>query len=320
MCEECLTVLSLEPVCPNPVVVLLPAHDEEVTVGDVVRRVAPKVRGHPVEVVVIDDGSTDGTAVAARAVGAVVHSLGRNRGLGAAVRAGLAWAVERQAAAVAFLDADGEYAPEELGTLVGPILDGRADYVIGSRFAGSPRDMRPHRWLGNRVLTLGMKLLVGRWGVRGLSDGQSGYRALSPAAAAHAEIVHDFNYAQVLTLDLVAKGYRYAEVPVSYRFRRHGRSFVRLVPYLRRVVPAMWRELRTATAAGAGPSLTDTHVEPPPLLVADVSHESALLHGAIGPPSGPITLTAPHGTHHRLSGICVHQIDDVRRHHRIPIS
>jgi glycosyltransferase involved in cell wall biosynthesis len=259
------------PVGPNPVVMVLPAHDEEMTVGDVVRRAPAEVHGHPVEVVVVDDGSTDGTAAAARAAGATVHSLDRNRGLGAAVRAGLAWAVDQRPAAVAFLDADGEYAPEELATLVTPILERRADYVVGSRFSGLPRDMRPHRWFGNRILTLALKLLVRRWGLRGLSDGQSGYRALSPAAAAHAEIVHDFNYAQVLTLDLVAKGYRYAEVPISYRFRQHGQSFVRLGPYLRRVVPAVWCELRTAAGATAGTSVANPAVDPAPVLVAEGS-------------------------------------------------
>jgi glycosyltransferase involved in cell wall biosynthesis len=221
----------------------LPAHNEEATVADVVRRAPTEVRGHPVEVVVVDDGSTDGTAAAAAGAGATVLSFGTNRGLGAAVREGLAAGVARGAAAVAFLDADGEYAPEELARVVEPILDGRADYVAGSRFAGLARDMRPHRWLGNRMLTLGVRVLVRRWGVRGLTDAQSGYRALSAEAAAHAEVIHDFNYAQVLTLDLLAKGFRYAEVPITYRFRQHGRSFVRLGPYLQRVVPALRREL-----------------------------------------------------------------------------
>ncbi len=231
-----------------PVVMLLPAHNEESTVAAVIRRAPDQVRGHPVRVVVVDDGSTDGTAAAARKAGAAVTSFGRSRGLGAAVREGLALAVADGAAAVAFLDADGEYAPEELPSLVGPILDGRADYVVGSRFAGHERRMLPHRWAGNRVLTAWVRLLVRRFGVRDLSDGQSGYRALSADAAARAEIVHDFNYAQVLTLDLLAKGFRYAEVPITYRFRQHGRSFVKLGPYLRRVIPAVRRELRSAPA------------------------------------------------------------------------
>ena len=56
-------------------------------------------------------------------------------------------------------------------------------------------------------------------------------------------MVHDFNYAQVLTLDLLAKGFRYHEVPISYRFRTNGESFVKLGRYLRKVVPAVYREL-----------------------------------------------------------------------------
>jgi len=236
------------PAAPAPVVILLPAHNEEATVASVVRRAPASVHGHPVRVLVVDDGSTDGTAAAAAGAGATVVSFPANRGLGAAVREGLAVAVAGGAAAVAFLDADGEYAPEELPEVVGPVLDGQADYVVGSRFAGRARSMRPHRWLGNRVLTVWVRRIVRRWGVRNLTDGQSGYRALSPAAAAEGEIVHDFNYAQVLTLDLLAKGFRYAEVPISYRFRSHGRSFIRLGPYLRQVVPAVRRELRSGGA------------------------------------------------------------------------
>ena len=88
-----------------------------------------------------------------------------------------------------------------------------------------------------------------------LTDGQSGYRAFAPAAAAAAEVIHDYNYAQVLTLDLLGKGFRYAEVPIGYRFRQTGASFVRLWPYLRRVVPAVHRELN-ADLQGAGQSST----------------------------------------------------------------
>jgi uncharacterized membrane protein YbhN (UPF0104 family) len=241
------------PAPEGPVVLVLPAHDEEATVADVVSRAPDAVAGRPVRVIVVDDGSSDGTAAAAVAAGAEVVRAGANLGLGAAVRRGLAEAVARGASAVAFCDADGEYAPEELGALVAPIIQGRADYVVGSRFAGSIERMRPHRRAGNLVLTRLLSLAARTR----LTDGQSGYRALSRAAASDAEIVHDFNYAQVLTLDLLGKGYRYAEVPISYRFREHGRSFVRLVPYLRRVAPAVHRELN-------GSVLDDVRREPAP--------------------------------------------------------
>ena len=222
-----------------PVVLFMPAHDEAASVGGLVRRVPAAVENRRVVCLVVDDGSTDGTAAVAEAAGARVIRLPTNGGLGAAVRCGLAEASALGAAAVAFCDADGEYAPEELATLVAPILGGRADYVVGSRFAGRIDAMRPHRRVGNLVLTQVLSVVARRR----LTDGQSGYRALSASAAASAEIIHDFNYAQVLTLDLLAKGYRYAEVPISYRFRTTGRSFVRLGRYLRRVVPAVHREL-----------------------------------------------------------------------------
>jgi uncharacterized membrane protein YbhN (UPF0104 family) len=226
-------------VADGPVVLFMPAHDEAATVGALVTRVPSQVAGRSVATVVVDDGSADATAARAHAAGATVLSMGGQHGLGAAVRAGLADAVARGAAVVAFCDADAEYAPEELAAVVTPILAGDADYVVGSRFGGQIHHMRPHRRLGNLVLTRWL-----RWMARvPVTDGQSGYRALSAAAARDAEIVHDYNYAQVLTLDLVAKGYRYAEVPISYRFRTTGSSFVRLGRYLRHVVPAVHREL-----------------------------------------------------------------------------
>jgi glycosyltransferase involved in cell wall biosynthesis len=226
-----------------PVVLFLAAHDEEASVAAVVRRAPKCVHGRPVCVMVVDDGSTDRTAECAEAAGATVVRAPRNEGLGAAVRRGLRHAVEIGAAAVAFCDADGEYAPEELDRMVAPVLSGEADYVVGSRFTGDIQRMLPHRRFGNVVLTRALSWCARR----PISDGQSGYRAFSPRAAADAEIVHDYNYAQVLTLDLLAKGYRYGEVPITYRFREHGRSFVRLGRYLHKVIPAVFRELNEHT-------------------------------------------------------------------------
>ena len=237
------TIADPAPDDDAPVVVFLPAHDEEQVIASVIRRIPTAVAGRGVQVLVIDDGSSDATAQEARGAGAEVLSLGHNQGLGAAVRRGLAEAAARAPAAGVYLDADGEYPPEEIPAVVAPVLRGEADYVIGSRFAGRIDSMRPHRRLGNLVLTRWLRWTARR---RDLTDGQSGFRAFSPAALGEAEVVHDYNYAQVLTLDLLAKGYRYAEVPISYAFRTTGTSFVSLGRYLRKVVPAVHRELNGA--------------------------------------------------------------------------
>ena len=238
-----------------PVVAMIPVYDEEDTVGDVVRRLPARVEERPVVALVVDDGSGDASAARAAQAGARVVRQPGNLGLGAAVRRGLAEAVTLRPAAVVYLDADGEYAPEDLPTVVAPVLTGDADYVVGSRFAGRIRRMLPHRRVGNAVLTRWVRWLTRR---RDLTDGQSGYRAFSPGAAAHAEVVHDYNYAQVLTLDLLAKGYAYTEVPIGYAFREKGESFVTLGRYLRKVVPAVHRELNAPTGPPRAPDCRES--------------------------------------------------------------
>jgi uncharacterized membrane protein YbhN (UPF0104 family) len=225
-----------------PVVAFVPAYDEEHTIGAVVAGLRQRLAHRPHVVVVVDDGSTDDSAARATEAGAVVVRQPANLGLGAAVRRGLAEAVRYQPAAVLYVDADGEYSPADAERMIAPVLSGEADYVVGSRFAGRIDRMLPHRRFGNQVLTTWVRWLARR---RDITDGQSGYRAFSPAAAAHAEVVHDYNYAQVLTLDLLAKGFWYAEVPIRYSFRDTGTSFVRLGRYLRRVIPAVHRELNS---------------------------------------------------------------------------
>ena len=100
--------------------------------------------------------------------------------------------------------------------------------------------MRLYRRISNIVFTLLLVLLTRRW----MTDGQTGMRAFSRRAAAEAEIIHDYNYAQVLTLDLLRKDFVFEEVPVHYNIREYGASFISW-RYPTRVLPAIWREMRT---------------------------------------------------------------------------
>ncbi len=236
-----------------PIVVLLPAHHHADAIAGLIARFPDEVDHHPVTSLVVVDGATDRTAVVARAAGAEVVELAEGAGLGAVVRAGLAASTTSQPAAVALCDPSGEYPPEQLADLVRPVLEGDADYVVGTRFGhGRPTGMPRRRRFGNRLLTAWVRRLT-RLPV---TDGQSGYRAFSPAAADAAEVIHDFNYAQVLTLDLVSKGFRYGEVPVTTGARTPGTEPMAGRRYLRRVVPAVRRELRsTADLTAFGPPL-----------------------------------------------------------------
>jgi glycosyltransferase involved in cell wall biosynthesis len=223
------------------IAVVVPAKNEGATIGALLDGISEvSVPAHDLYPIVVDDGSTDATAAIAGGRGAEVVAHPENRGLGAAVRTGLRAAVASGAVAVAYLDADLEYAPGDIPRLVEPVLSGRADYVLGSRFRGGVRGMRLYRRVGNYAFTALLVLLTGE----NITDGQTGMRAFSREAADRAEIVHDYNYAQVLTLDLLRKGFRLEEVPIRYSVREHGESFIRW-SYPAKVLPAIWRELRS---------------------------------------------------------------------------
>jgi Glycosyl transferase family 2/Sulfatase/Type I phosphodiesterase / nucleotide pyrophosphatase len=240
------------------------ARDEEATVGEVLGALPSEACGLPVDVLLIDDGSRDATPAIGRAHGARVVSHGRCRGLGAALRSGLEIARDERYAAAVYLDGDGEYDPSDFARVLSPVARGRAEYVLGSRFLGARDGMSWHRNLANRTTSALLGFLMGTV----TSDGQSGYRAFSARALANARIRHDYNYAQVLTLSLWGAGIDPVEVPIRYRRRRNGRSFVRYPVYLRRVAPAIWREWRSsrrARAASAAPiAPASQNGQPPP--------------------------------------------------------
>ena len=222
----------------RPLAVIVPAHNEAENLAHTLAEM-PRQSVDGMKVIVVDDGSTDGTAEVARRGGAdVVVRHDRNRGLGAALRTGLETAREMDARAAVYIDADGEYPPAQIPDLLAPIEAGQADYVLGSRYLGS-RDGQPIvRLVANLAFTAMLCLAAGRI----VTDGQTGFRAFSRRALERAEIIHDYNYAQVLTLDLLKKGMRMREVPIAYRHRTKGRSFIG-PNYLWRVPVAMVRQM-----------------------------------------------------------------------------
>ena len=222
----------------NPVAVIIPAYNEAENLPSTLARI-PRRQRPDLRVIVVDDGSSDGTPSIAQEHGAdVVVSHPHNRGLGAALRTGLATANEMDARAAVYVDADGEYPPEQIPDLLAPIESDDADYVLGSRYLSGRPSQRLLRRIGNFVLTGSLCLATGRR----ITDGQTGFRAFSRKALECAEIIHDYNYAQVLTLDLLKKGMRLREVPVTYSRRTQGRSFIG-PKYLWHVPTGMLREM-----------------------------------------------------------------------------
>ncbi|WP_445486774.1 glycosyltransferase family 2 protein [Niallia sp. 03133] len=222
------------------VIVFLPAFNEEESIGDVIKNIPREFHEKvDVKVLVIDDGSSDQTVEVANKAGAdFIVSFSKNQGLGAAVRAGLRECFERGADIGVMIDADGEYPANHIPNLLQPIFQGEADYTMGSRFLGTIKGMKLHRRLGNYCFTFLQSLLLRKW----IHDGQSGMRAFSRQALQHAEIIHDYNYAQVLTLNLVRKGFRMKEVAIPYQVRSTGESFITFRGYLTSVIPVIWKE------------------------------------------------------------------------------
>ena len=158
----------------HKILVIIPAFNEARFIGSVVLQLLQ----HPVEVLVVDDGWIDDTAAIARAAGAEVLKLESNQGKGGALNAGLELAGERAPEAIVMIDADGQHLPNELVQVVRPILEGRADIAIGSRYLQNTSNTPPHRKAGHKLLNFITGLLSGVQ----VTDSQSGYRAFSPRA------------------------------------------------------------------------------------------------------------------------------------------
>ena len=207
-------------------VVTIPAYNEEKTIGKVIREIKEciEIRKYcdDVKVLVINDGSTDNTVEEAKKAGAdKIISFRKNRGLARAFKAGLETALEMGADIIVNIDADGQYNPKEIPKLIKPILDGKADIVLGSRFKGWIEYMPIQKRIGNRIATWVTRLASGI----PISDAQTGFRAFSREAALRLNVLADYTYVQETIIQAAKMGLKIEEVPIEFRKRRgNGKS------------------------------------------------------------------------------------------------
>ena len=214
--------------------IIVPAYNEVETIEEVVyrvRRIGLRICAGPAqrddsafeferEIIIVDDGSTDGTRDKLRALegepSVVVLYHAENQGKGAAVRTGL-----RRATGDVMLiqDADLEYDPRDYLSLLQPIVEGRSHVVYGSRFRGGPsRAMFFWHMIGNRFLTLVTNILYNTV----LSDMETGYKVFDRQVADQLDLTaRGWGFDPEITAQILRRGYRIYEVPISYT----GREF-----------------------------------------------------------------------------------------------
>lgn len=188
-------------------VAVIPAYNAAKTIGTVVKR-SRKFTGR---VVVVDDGSKDETAKAAKSAGAIVVRIEKNSGKANAIRRGVAEALKKKVDVIVLLDADLQHTPEEIPKLVRPVKNGKCDICIGSRFLGNHADMPMHRRFTNRATTLATNVFTGYR----LTDVQCGFRALGRRAISALDFEGDrYTIEPNMVLEAHEKGLAICEVPV----------------------------------------------------------------------------------------------------------
>ena len=208
-----------ENTAPHPIKIsaVIPVYNEVKTIGDVIDRVLDC--GFDTEVIVVDDGSTDGTRELLRNVRdprVKIFYQARNRGKGAALRLGFGAASNPY---VFVQDADLEYDPKDYQAMIVPLLDGRADMVYGSRFLGGPhRVLFFKHYLGNRLLTLISNVITDL----NISDMETGMKAfVREKLLAIPLTANRFTFEPEITCKASKARWRIYEVPISYSGRTY---------------------------------------------------------------------------------------------------
>jgi len=198
------------------IVAVIPAYNEEKNIERVVRELRP----HVSEVVLVDDGSSDATGERANRAGAWVLTHAINRGQGAALATGMKFAVDNLNADIIInYDADGQHSSEEIDAIVKPIMIGRADVVLGSRFLNNNSNVPFFRKI---VLKAGIIFSRITSGLK-ITDTHNGFRAFTGEAAKKIRITQDrMAHASEILDEIGRNNLRYVEVPVTIRYTKES--------------------------------------------------------------------------------------------------
>ena len=204
----------------DKVLVIIPALNEEENLPTVLSRIDTLKNREDLAILVVDDGSDDGTSQVAMAGGALVVKHPIRRGGGAALRTGYSVAQKWRAKAVVTMDADGQHDPDEIADVIAPILSDEADMTIGSRILGSMemysrlRNTGVHLFSGMLSFALGQKI----------SDCASGFRGFSLQALTKFELLEDQYHTAETIIAAKKAGLRIKEVPIHIAARMHGET------------------------------------------------------------------------------------------------
>lgn len=230
-------------------IILIPALNEAASIAGVVESMPRQIDGvDQIEILVVDDGSTDETAQLAQNAGATVISHPFNQGVGKAFNTGLAAALEMGANIMVNIDADGQFSPEDIPLLIAPIIERKADFVSGDRFRSTDgKLMRPDymskiKFWGNQRMADLVGFVTGKY----YDDVSCGFRAYSKEALMRLNLTGKFTYTQESFLDLANKGISIQTIPVNVTYfpDRKSRVAGSILKYMFQTAKIIFRAYR----------------------------------------------------------------------------